>query len=126
MALILVCAPASIHSASSSLDDQWHCELIPVSHIPSLLRGSTDDTEGDGGLDLLKEKIRFQDCIARMFERQGKGVIFMETALHSGVSSDEGSSSTRRISKHHTVIDVLPFEDGMQGELEMFFKQVYS
>jgi hypothetical protein len=44
----------------------------------------------------------------------------METALHAGGAGGEGG----RISRYHTVIDVIPFEEGMEADIEMFFKQV--
>jgi hypothetical protein len=68
---------------------------------------------------------RFKSCLTAMFERDGKGVAFMETAIHAGLKSDEAGTS-QRVSKHHTVMDVIPFEQGLQSEISMFFYQVPS
>lgn len=89
------------------------------------MRSLDNDADGEDGQGILRELERFKSCLIAMFERDGKGVAFMETAIHAGLKTDE-ISGTQRISKHHTVVDVIPFEQGMQGEISMFFYQVRS
>lgn len=108
-------------SVSQSLDPQWHCELVPLVHCSSILKGIASDSDGMDGDGVATELERFKSCLVGMFEQTGQGVAFLETALHSGgAGSDEGA----RISKYHTVVDVIPFEAGMEADIEMFFKQV--
>jgi hypothetical protein len=102
------------------MDPQWHCELVPLMHTPSILKGISSDADGEDGEGVSRELDRFKSCLVSMFEHTGQGVAFMETALHAGGAGGEGG----RISRYHTVIDVIPFEDGMEADIEMFFKQV--
>jgi hypothetical protein len=88
------------------------------------LRSLDSDADGEDGQGILRELERFKSCLTAMFEREGKGVAFMETAIHAGLKSDEAAGSTQRVSKHHTVLDVIPFEQGLQSEISMFFYQV--
>lgn len=88
-------------------------------HTPSILKGISSDADGEDGEGVARELERFKSCLVNMFEQTGQGVAFMETALHSG-----GGDTGGRISKYHTVIDVIPFEDGMDADIQMFFKQV--
>jgi hypothetical protein len=92
------------------------------------LRSLDQDVDGEDGQGILRELERFKASLSAMFARDGKGVAFMETAIHAGLKSDDGTAggggSYQRISKHHTTIDVIPFEQGMQSEISMFFRQV--
>ncbi len=107
-----------------SLDPEWHCEIVPIAHIPSILRCLDTDADGEDGQGILREIEQFKCHLSSMFEQDGKGVVFMETAIHAGIGNSDESGASTRISKHHTVIDVVPFESGMQGEISMFFHQV--
>jgi hypothetical protein len=93
-----------------------------------VLRSLDQDVDGEDGQGILRELERFKSCLSVMFARDGRGVAFMETAIHAGLKSDDGtaggSGSYQRVSKHHTIIDVIPFEQGMQSEISMFFRQV--
>ena len=119
---VCVCAGCSV--VSQSLDPAWHCELVPLMHTSSFLRAQSKDADGDGesGEGVTRELERFKSCLVNMFAQQGQGVAFLETAIHGGGGREEGGGG--RVSKHHAVIDVIPFEKGMDGEIEMFFRQV--
>jgi diadenosine tetraphosphate (Ap4A) HIT family hydrolase len=81
---------------------EGHLEIVPVSHVSSILQ-CDEETQ--------KEIERFQSCLRRMYEKQGKGVLFIETAVHFH-------------SRPHALIDVIPIERGMEDEASMFFKEV--
>jgi diadenosine tetraphosphate (Ap4A) HIT family hydrolase len=83
---------------------EGHLEIVPVSHVSSILQ-CDEETQ--------KEIERFQSCLRRMYEKQGKGVLFIETAVHFH-------------SRPHALIDVIPIERGMEDEASMFFKEVSS
>jgi diadenosine tetraphosphate (Ap4A) HIT family hydrolase len=83
---------------------EGHLEIVPVSHVSSILQ-CDEETQ--------KEIERFQSCLRRMYEAQGKGVLFIETAVHFH-------------SRPHALIDVIPIERGMEDEASMFFKEVSS
>ena len=105
-------------SRNDSLVPDWHCELVPLMHASSILladkaghaEGVINNHEHDG---LLHELARFKACLQRMFERLGKGVVFVETATRSGAI------------RHHTTVDVIPIERGMEGDVHMSFKQSF-
>jgi diadenosine tetraphosphate (Ap4A) HIT family hydrolase len=81
---------------------EGHLELVPVSHVSSILQ-CDEETQ--------REIERYQSCLRRMFEKQGKGVLFVETAVHFH-------------GRPHAHIDVIPVERGMEDEASMFFKEV--
>lgn len=79
-----------------------HLEIVPISHVSSILQ-SDEETQ--------VEIERFQSCLRRMYETQGKSVLFLETAVHFH-------------SRPHAHIEVVPVEQGMEAEASMFFKEV--
>lgn len=81
---------------------EGHLEIVPISHVSSILQ-SDEETQ--------VEIERFQSCLRRMYETQGKGVLFLETAVHFH-------------SRPHAHIEVIPVEQGMEAEASMFFKEV--
>lgn len=82
---------------------EGHLEIVPISHVSSILQ-CDEETQ--------KEIERFQSCLRRMYEIQGKGVLFLETAVHFH-------------SRPHAHIDVIPIERGMEAETNMFFKEAF-
>lgn len=87
--------------------------------------------------NILKELERFKLCLAIMFDRLGQGVVFMETAIHSNVSSNNNNNDSssaytttmnenQRISKYHTMIDIIPFESGLENDIYMSFYQSFQ
>jgi len=81
---------------------EGHLEIVPISHVSSILQ-SDEETQ--------VEIERFQSCLRRMYETQGKSVLFLETAVHFH-------------SRPHAHIEVVPVEQGMEAEASMFFKEV--
>lgn len=128
-----------------SLNPEWHCELVPITHMSSILKCLDNNTmDPEDGQNLLKELERFKSCLSIMFERLGQGVIFMETAIHSNISNNSSSNNssnsgdsgsvytsfnineTQRIPKYHTIIEVLPFELGLENDIYMSFYQSFQ
>lgn len=90
----------------------YHLELFPRQHNTSRRE---DEYE-----EMIKEIIRYQQCIAYWFEVSlGKNMIWCETA------NTAGSSETSRFGGHHWVIDILPFEKVQEAEIQMFFKEAF-
>jgi diadenosine tetraphosphate (Ap4A) HIT family hydrolase len=81
---------------------EGHLEIIPISHVSSILQ-CDEETQ--------KEISNIQNSLRRLYEKQGKGVLFIETAVHFH-------------SRPHAHIDVIPIEAGMEDEASMFFKEV--
>jgi diadenosine tetraphosphate (Ap4A) HIT family hydrolase len=81
---------------------EGHLEIIPITHVSSILQCDEETTV---------EIERFQSCLRRMYETLGKGVLFLESAVHFS-------------SRPHAHIDVIPIERGMEPEASMFFKEV--
>ena len=81
---------------------EGHLEIVPVSHVVSILQ-CDEETQ--------REIERFQSCLRRMYDKQGQGVLFLETAVHFH-------------SRPHAHIDVIPIDRGMEDEASMFFKEV--
>ena len=108
-----------LKSRNESLVPGWHCELVPLVHSSSVMlaekEGEAESVVRDGSSEngLFKELERFKSCLQRMYERMGKGVVFMETATRSGIN------------KHHTTVDVVPVPKGSEGEVHMSFKQAF-
>ena len=80
-----------------------HCQIVPKQHVSSMLH-CDDETVVEVG--------RFKSCLRRMFEQEGKGVLFVETAVafHS---------------RPHACVDAVPLEPGMEAEVQMSFQEVH-
>lgn len=115
------------YSAHLSLVSFGHCEIIPIEHCNSTLRA---------GEEALVEIGRYKSCIEAMFDREGKAVLFLESAVRDsslsgpslggksrprvgGSSGSSGSGSMR-----HTVIDVVPINKGHLQEAIVYFREV--
>jgi len=81
---------------------EGHLEILPITHVSSILLCDEETS---------KEIERFQICLRRMYETQGKGVLFLESAVQFG-------------RRPHAFIDVIPIDRGMEAEASMYFKEV--
>ena len=101
------------------------CEIIPISHSSSVLRA---------GDDALVEINRYKSCLERMFEREGKTVVYLESAVRqksvsrnkSNVGGQGGGSENAPPSdiSRHTVIDVIPVREGDLKAVMSYFREV--
>lgn len=94
-----------------------HCLIVPLQHVTSMLECDDDvwdevrvrDKTCLHSARMLNLKQNFQKCLIRMFNEQGCGVIFMETAMNF-----------RR--HRHTVIEAIPVPYEVYEESPAYFK----
>ena len=86
-----------------------HCEIVPISHSKSVLRAEEETWI---------EIARFKSCLERMFEREGKTPLYLESAVNTSSSKGHGGNS------RHTVIDVIPVNISQLKEVIVYFREV--
>jgi hypothetical protein len=80
-----------------------HCYIVPMQH-----EGATRNVD-----DAVWEELRnFKKCLVRMFDAQGKEVIFLETAMHLSRQ------------KRHCVVECIPISASYAKEAPLYFKKV--
>ena len=100
------------------------CEIVPIAHSSSVLRA---------GDDALVEIARYKACLERMFEREGKTVVYLESAVRqksvvrgknkpgSGAPVDNAPPSDLT---RHSVIDAIPVKEGELKAVMSYFREV--
>ncbi len=62
---------------------------------------------------------RFKSCLERMFEREGKTPLFLESAVNTSSQGHGGNS-------RHAIIDVIPVKNSQLQEAIVYFREVSS
>lgn len=100
------------------------CEIVPISHSSSVLRA---------GEETLIEIARYKSCLERMYERDGKSVVYLESAVRqksvvigknksgTGIASENTMPTDK---SRHTIIDVIPIKIGDLKSIISYFREV--
>ncbi len=81
-----------------------HMEIIPIQHQCSIL-------QCDENVQVEIERVK--SSLRRMYERQNKTVLFIESAVNFH-------------KKLHAVIDVIPVVNGMENDAKLFFSEAFN
>lgn len=86
------------------------------------------------GEDALVEINRYKSCLERMFEREGKSVVYLESAVkqksvfrsknNAGASGAGLENPLPDDVSRHTVIDVIPVREGDLKAVMSYFREV--